>query len=78
MPFSLIIIGLILIIAGYNGTQDKLFGMISKVFKEADGFAAWVLISIILGVLASIKEIREPVNAFIILLCIGLVVTLEK
>lgn len=78
MPIALISIGILFIVAGYNGTQQKLFGMVTKTYAEAKGLGAWVLVALILGVLASVTEIKEPVNALMILICLGLALTLHK
>lgn len=74
MPFGIIVIGIILAISAYRDTTGELFNIIKDVFADAKGFGYWVLASIILGFLASIKSIREPINAFIILLCIVLLI----
>lgn len=78
MPIALISIGILFIVAGYNGTQEKLFGMVTKTYEQSKGLGAWVLVALILGVLASVTEIKEPVNALMILICLGLALTLHK
>ena len=78
MPIALISIGILFIVAGYNGTQQQLFGMVTKTYAEAQGLGAWVLVALILGVLASVTEIKQPVNALMILICLGLALTLHK
>lgn len=74
MPFALIIIGIILAIAAYRDTLPELFSIVKDVTKESTGFGYWVIAAIILGFAASIKEIKQPVNAFIILLMIVLLI----
>lgn len=74
MPFALILIGVILAVSAYRDTTSDLFNIIKDVFGDAKGFAYWVLASIILGFLASVDSIRQPVNAFMILLMVVLVI----
>lgn len=74
MPFGLIVIGIILAISAYRDTLDELFSIIKDVSKDAKGFGYWVLAAVILGFAASIKPIKEPVNAFMILLMIVLLI----
>lgn len=74
MPFGLIVIGIILAIAAYRDTLGELFGIIKDVSKDAKGFGYWVVAAVILGFAASIKPIKEPVNAFMILLMIVLLI----
>ena len=73
MPFALIIIGIVLAVAAYRDTLPDLFSIIKDVSQNASGFGYWVLASIILGFLASIKSITKPINAFMILLMVVLV-----
>lgn len=82
MPFALIIIGTILALAAYRDTLPELFAIVKDVTAEANGFGYWILASIILGFLASIQSIKKPVNAFMILLMLVLLIrkrgTLEQ
>ena len=72
MPFALIIIGVILAISAYRDTLPELFSIVKDVASESEGFGYWVLASVILGFLASIQTIRKPVNAFMIMLMLVL------
>ncbi|WWT38833.1 tail tube DNA translocation protein [Enterobacteria phage PRDwine] len=74
MPFGLIVIGIILAIAAYRDTLGELFSIIKDVSRDAKGFGYWVIAAVILGFAASIKPIKEPVNAFMILLMIVLLI----
>lgn len=82
MPFALIVIGIILAISAYRDTLPELFSIIKDVTAESEGFGYWIIGAIILGFLASIQSIKKPVNAFIILLMIVLLIrkkgTLEQ
>lgn len=77
MPISLVAIGLLLVVAGFNGTQDKLYSIVRTTYEKSSGLGAWVVLCLILGVLASVPEIKEAVNAFMILLCIGLLLSVK-
>ena len=73
MPFALIIIAVIILTSAYRDTQDELFSIIKDVFSASTGFKYWVLASIVLGFAASIDEIKKPVNMFIILMMVVLI-----
>lgn len=74
MPFALIIIGVILAIAAYRDTLPELFSIIKDVTKDSQGFGYWVIASVILGFAASVQSIKQPVNAFMILLMVVLLI----
>lgn len=74
MPFALIIIGVILAIAAYRDTLPDLFSIVKDVTADSKGFGYWVLASIILGFAASIRSIKQPVNSFMILLMVVLLI----
>lgn len=74
MPFALIIIGIILAIAAYRNTLPELFSIVKDVSQKSNGFGNWVIVAIILGFLASIDSIKKPVNAFIILIMLVLLI----
>lgn len=82
MPFALIIIGIILAISAYRDTLPELFGIVKDVTAESEGFGYWIIASVILGFLASIQSIKKPINAFMILLMLVLLIrkrgTLEQ
>ncbi len=74
MPFGLIIIGIILAIAAYRDTLGELFSIVKDVTAESNGFGYWVVAAVILGFMASINSIKEPINAFMILLMVILLI----
>lgn len=74
MPFALIIIGIILAISAYRNTLPELFSIVKDVTADSKGFGYWIIASIILGFLASIQSIKKPVNAFMILLMLVLLI----
>jgi hypothetical protein len=77
MPISLVAIGFLLIVAGYNGTQGELIDIAHTTIQKSKGLLAWVILCLVLGVLASVGEIKQAVNAFMILMCLGLLLTLR-
>ena len=74
MPFGLIIIGIILAIAAYRDTLGELFSIVKDVTAESNGLGYWVVAAVILGFMASINSIKEPINAFMILLMVILLI----
>lgn len=74
MPFALIIIGIILAIAAYRDTLPELFSIIKDVTADSQGFGYWVIASVILGFAASVQSIKQPVNAFMVLLMVVLLI----
>lgn len=78
MPLSLILIGTLLVVAGYNGTQDALFNIVTKTYENAKGLGYWILMCIILGVVSSFGDFKEVANAFILLACMALALTVGQ
>ncbi len=75
MPIGLIVIGTLLLVAGYNNTQNELFDIVEKTYKNSKGLLYWVLLCIILGFLSTVGNLKEVVNAFLILMCLVLALT---
>jgi uncharacterized membrane protein len=68
MPFILILVGLLLVIAGVNGQEAQLLSLVKADFTGSgslkNSYGAWVLAIGVLGGLGYIKAIRPIANAF--------------
>lgn len=75
MPIGLIVLGTLLLVAGYNNTQNELFDIVEKTYQNSKGLLYWVLLCIILGFLSTVGNLKEVVNAFLLLMCLVLALT---
>lgn len=70
MPIFLLIIGILLVVVGAQGTQTKFFHLFVGDFTGPGNFIYWVVSIVILGALGSIKTIRPVTDAFLVLILI--------
>jgi hypothetical protein len=71
MPFVLIVVGLMLVVAGVRGQESELLSLIKSDFTGNGSFKgsyfAWVAAIGVLGGLGYIQKIRPIANAFLVL-----------
>jgi hypothetical protein len=65
MPFALIVAGIALILVGYQGTQDKFFGMLQA---DAPQFIKWAVAIFVIGAIGYIPRLKDLSNAFLVLI----------
>lgn len=65
MPFALIFIGLVLLVAAVRGNQKELFELLKEDFTGSDNFFVWVLAIIILVAIGNVDRLRPISNAFL-------------
>ncbi len=75
MPFALLGIGLLLVIAAYNNTQTVLSGQLQKDFSGKTGFVYWIAAIIILGMVGYIKPMQTVSRALLALLLVVIFLT---
>ncbi len=81
MPIILIIIGIILVIAGWRGTEGQLWNLIVEALfpKSAkNNFLIWAAAIFFIGLFGYIEKIRPVIVAFIILVYIVMIIALNK
>jgi hypothetical protein len=72
MPFALLLIGLVLLIAGVKNTQDTLFSTVKGDFTGQDNFIYWFVAIIIIGSLGYIPKLKPISTAFLALVIVVL------
>lgn len=75
MPFALIAIGLLLVIAAYNNTQDVLGGQLKKDFSGSTGFVYWIAAIIIVGAIGYMKPMQTVSRAMLALILVVVFLT---
>lgn len=75
MPFALIIIGVVLILVGYQGTQSQLFTLLKGDFTGSGNFVYWVVSILIIGWIGYIPKMKGLSQAFLALVLIVLFVS---
>lgn len=75
MPFALLIIGVVLLIAGVRGTQDTLFTLVKGDFAGSNNFIYWFVAILIIGAIGYIKPLKPISNALLILVVLVLFLT---
>lgn len=65
MPFALLIVGAILLIAGVRNTQDTLFSLVKADFQGPDNFIFWFLAIVIIGAIGYIPKLKPISTAFL-------------
>lgn len=75
MPFALIFVGAILLVAGARGTQDDLFALVKGDFQNngnQKSFLYWIISILLIGSLGYIERIRPLSRAFLVLVLVVL------
>jgi hypothetical protein len=75
MPFVLLIIGVTLLVAAGQNTQDKLFALVQNDFASRPSFLPWAVALLIIGLLGYIDAIKSVMRAFLILVILGILLS---
>lgn len=75
MPFALLAIGILLVIAAYNNTQDVLAAQIKKDFSGKTGFIYWIAAIVLVGALGYIRPLQPVSRGFLALILVVLFLT---
>lgn len=70
MPFALIAIGLVLVIAAYNNTQTVLAAQLKKDFSGKTGFVYWIAAIMIIGALGYVRPLQTVSRAMLALILV--------
>lgn len=73
MPFTLIILGVIVLIASVRGTQDQLFSLVKGDFTGPKNFIYWTVAILFIGALGYIPKLKPLSVTFMVLIVIVLV-----
>lgn len=74
MPFALLFIGLILIVAAVRNTQPQLFALLKEDFTGSGSFFIWVVAIIVIVAIGTNKTLRPVSNAFLALVIIVIII----
>lgn len=72
MPFVLLIVGVILVVAGVRNTQTLLFSLLKQDFTGQGSFIPWFVVILAIGALGYIKPLKPITTAFLVLIIIVL------
>lgn len=75
MPYALLLIGAILLVAGIRNTYAQLWALVQNDFTSQGGFLSWVAAIAVVGALGYIPKLRPLSVAFMTLLLIVLVIS---
>ena len=70
MPFIIIIIGLMLIAIGYNGTQSNFLTLLKGDFIGPNNFLWWVLVIFVIGIMGYAPKLKGFSDAMLALVII--------
>jgi len=78
MPFALIFLGLILMIAAIRGKHKDLFDLLKLDFTGSDNFFVWVLAIILLVAAGNVEQLKPITNGFLILIILVIILSNGK
>lgn len=70
MPFALLILGAVLLVAAVRGTQDDLFTLVKGDFTGNGNFLYWVVVLLIIGAVGYIPKLKPLSDAFLVLMVV--------
>jgi len=75
MAFPVLLIGLVLIIAGFRGETDKFAETVKEDFTGQPNFVFWVAAVFGIGAMGAIKPLRPISDAFFVLILVVLLLS---
>lgn len=75
MPFALIFAGLILVVVGFRGEQDRFHAILKDDFTGDANYVYWMAAVFALGALGTSKTLKGFSDAMLGLLIIGMLVS---
>ncbi len=83
MPIVLLLLGIVLVIAGWRGKENELFSIIKNALFPSNlniknNFLVWAGAIFFIGIFGYIKSIRPIVIGIIILIYIVLIISMNK
>jgi len=78
MPFFLIVIGVILLVAVIKGNQCDLLNLVKSDFTGSNNFILWVTAVVIIVAIGNVKAIRPVSDAFLGLVILVIIVANYK
>lgn len=78
MPFFILIVGAIFLVAAIRGNQDELLKLIRNDFSGQNNFIYWVMAIVFISLLGNIKAIKPVSDAFLFLVILVIIVASYK
>lgn len=75
MPFVLIIVGIVLVVASVRNTTDVLFTQVKGDFTGPNNFTYWMASILLIGAIGYIKPLQPLSRAFLVLVVVVLVLS---
>lgn len=75
MSFAFLFAGILLLVSGVRGTQDKLFSLVKNDFIGPGNFFYWTLVVLMLGAIGYIRPLRPLSRGFLVLIVVVLLLT---
>ena len=75
MPFVLILVGVVLVVASVRNTTDVLFSQVKGDFTGPNNFTYWLASILIIGAIGYIKPLQPLSRAFLVLVVVVLVLS---
>lgn len=75
MPFALILVGVLLVVAAVRDTTDKLFALVKGDFTGPNNYTYWMASILLIGALGYVKALQPLSRIFIVLLVVVLVLS---
>jgi hypothetical protein len=75
MPIFFLLVGILLIVVGFNNKLGELGNLLKEDFSPSDGsssFQVWIIAIFVVGSLGYIRSFRPVANAFLVLIVISL------
>jgi hypothetical protein len=73
MPFALIIVGTVLLIAASRNKQDDLYTLVKGDFSGQNNYVFWVVSILLIGSVGYIEKLRPLSTAFLVLVILVLI-----
>lgn len=72
MPFALLIVGILLLIAGVKNTQGTLYTLVQGDFTGQDNFLYWFTAILVIGAIGYVPKLKPLSTGFLILVILVL------
>jgi hypothetical protein len=73
MPFALLIVGILFLVAAVRGTHKELFALLGETFGGKPGFLKWALALVLIGAIGYVKSLKPVSNAMLTLVFLALI-----
>jgi len=72
MPFVIIAVGVLLLVAAYRNTQSELFALVKNDLVGSPSYLTWILVIGAIGAVGYIRPLKPISTAFLVLVIIVL------